>query len=340
MESADSARRPALDHDVLSAYEAYRGAELDVLRGVLTEFFPYCGTVEPVAPPSQPLPSIVRGVRLGHMALGVMRFGAETRLNAAPLAAYHVALSLNGNLRMYTGSRLQTVRPGVAVATVMQPILIPSWPPDAAVLGILIRPSSLESEFEAITGRRTAGPVRLAPEADLTRSAGRSWLSVVGLLLTELATTDSLTHASRSHREELEHLLMRSLLRAWVRDPFGEAWREDPPARRGAVKAVIDAIESAPGEQWSLSQLAHVAGISGRRLEQGFREQVGISPLAYLQNVRLERAHHDLLGGAGRVTEVAMHWGFTHLGRFAGAYRARYGESPSETQRRSRSIAL
>ena len=31
------------------------------------------------------------------------------------------------------------------------------------------------------------------------------------------------------------------------------------------------------------------------------------------------------------VSEVAYRWGFTHLGRFAGAYRARYGESPSQT---------
>jgi AraC-like DNA-binding protein len=30
---------------------------------------------------------------------------------------------------------------------------------------------------------------------------------------------------------------------------------------------------------------------------------------------------------------VAMRWGFTHLGRFAGAYRDRYGVTPSQTLR-------
>jgi transcriptional regulator GlxA family with amidase domain len=30
---------------------------------------------------------------------------------------------------------------------------------------------------------------------------------------------------------------------------------------------------------------------------------------------------------------VAARWGFGHPGRFAGAYRARYGRSPSETLR-------
>ncbi|WP_363094775.1 helix-turn-helix domain-containing protein, partial [Pseudonocardia sp. 73-21] len=33
------------------------------------------------------------------------------------------------------------------------------------------------------------------------------------------------------------------------------------------------------------------------------------------------------------VADIASHWGFTHLGRFAAAYRERYGCVPSETLR-------
>ena len=36
------------------------------------------------------------------------------------------------------------------------------------------------------------------------------------------------------------------------------------------------------------------------------------------------------------VSEVAYRWGFTHLGRFAGAYRERFGETPSQTLRSTR----
>jgi AraC-like DNA-binding protein len=31
------------------------------------------------------------------------------------------------------------------------------------------------------------------------------------------------------------------------------------------------------------------------------------------------------------VSEVAYRWGFTHMGRFAGTYRARFGVTPSRT---------
>ncbi|MGR7000479.1 helix-turn-helix domain-containing protein [Yinghuangia aomiensis] len=50
----------------------------------------------------------------------------------------------------------------------------------------------------------------------------------------------------------------------------------------------------------------------------------------------LARAHDDLRGAdpaATTVTEVSLRWGFAHQGRFAAAYRRRYGVPPSTTLR-------
>ena len=59
--------------------------------------------------------------------------------------------------------------------------------------------------------------------------------------------------------------------------------------------------------------------------------------MSYLRDARLDRVRAelaDLTGAPGvKVTEVAMKWGFHHLGRFSAAYRQRFGESPSETLR-------
>ena len=77
--------------------------------------------------------------------------------------------------------------------------------------------------------------------------------------------------------------------------------------------------------------------IAGRTLLKHFREFHGVSPMRYVRNHRLQRAREDLLGaGALAVSEVALHWGFTHLGRFAAEYRRRFGESPSSTRARAR----
>lgn len=76
--------------------------------------------------------------------------------------------------------------------------------------------------------------------------------------------------------------------------------------------------------------------MSVRSLQEGFRRHVGCAPMTYLQQLRLNRVRETLLeGDPARVTvaAVAHRWGFAHLGRFASAYRERFGESPSETLR-------
>ena len=63
------------------------------------------------------------------------------------------------------------------------------------------------------------------------------------------------------------------------------------------------------------------------------------SPKRYFLNQRLQSVRQTLSAAknkAATVTAVATDHGFYELGRFALQYRARFGESPSETLRRHR----
>lgn len=76
--------------------------------------------------------------------------------------------------------------------------------------------------------------------------------------------------------------------------------------------------------------------MSLRTLQEAFRSHVGMSPMAYVYDVRLQRAHDQLrvsAPGSTTVSAVAHRWGFVHLGRFARRYRERFGEAPSHTLR-------
>jgi AraC-like DNA-binding protein len=58
--------------------------------------------------------------------------------------------------------------------------------------------------------------------------------------------------------------------------------------------------------------------------------------MVYLREVRLNRVHDELLSAAPddvTVSVVASRWGFLHHGRFAEAYRRKFGCSPSATLR-------
>jgi transcriptional regulator GlxA family with amidase domain len=88
-----------------------------------------------------------------------------------------------------------------------------------------------------------------------------------------------------------------------------------------------------------VAELAGKVSVSARSLQQGFRRSLHTTPMAYLRLVRLEKVRDDLSLSAPAsvtVTEIATRWGFVHLGRFAAAYRAAFGEPPSETLRTAR----
>ncbi len=106
------------------------------------------------------------------------------------------------------------------------------------------------------------------------------------------------------------------------------------------LKRVCNAICAEPGCAWTLSRLAAVAGVSSRTLQRQCKVFRGQSLRALLRDIRLECARNLLVGSPCKVTEVAESSGFAHLSRFAAAYRARYGEAPSETvARRVRLLA-
>jgi transcriptional regulator GlxA family with amidase domain len=159
------------------------------------------------------------------------------------------------------------------------------------------------------------------------------------LLWRELEHEEGLIHRHPLAGAELEQLLMTGLLLTQPSN-YSAALHEDrpPPAPPRAVRRTVELIDAHPELPHTVGELARAASVSVRSLQDAFHRTLGVSPTAYLRQVRLERAHADLSAiAAGResttVTEVAYRWGFTHLGRFSEAYRRRFGQSPSTTQR-------
>ncbi|WP_055558143.1 helix-turn-helix transcriptional regulator [Streptomyces sp. NBRC 110028] len=110
--------------------------------------------------------------------------------------------------------------------------------------------------------------------------------------------------------------------------------RDAHPAMLRRALAYIDDHADGP---LTVADIASAARVTVRALQYAFRRHLGTTPLAHLRQVRLSRAHHDLLNaepeGDATVTEIAARWGFWHPGRFAALYRQTYGRSPRQTLR-------
>jgi AraC-like DNA-binding protein/tetratricopeptide (TPR) repeat protein len=112
------------------------------------------------------------------------------------------------------------------------------------------------------------------------------------------------------------------------------------PVPRG-VRRVLDAMHANLGRNWRLTDLAAIAGTSGRTLQRQFLSFVGKTPRAALREIGLECARRELLQGTPglRIMDVALDCGFPHFGRFSIAYRHRFGETPSQTLARQTAFA-
>lgn len=110
---------------------------------------------------------------------------------------------------------------------------------------------------------------------------------------------------------------------------------EPRPAYRHVATA-LDYMRAHFAEIGTIIEVADACGVSTRTLEKAFHEVLNTGPRAVLTAFRLEETRRllSLPDSAPSVTDVAIACGFGHLGRFAAAYRARFGEAPSKTRAR------
>ena len=102
------------------------------------------------------------------------------------------------------------------------------------------------------------------------------------------------------------------------------------------VRRVEEWIDAHYGDAVTIDDLAELAGISVRSLQESFRRLRNCTPLEALARRRLRAAYEALRNPEATVTQVATDCGFFHLGRFASRYQQAFGESPSATLSRAR----
>lgn len=118
---------------------------------------------------------------------------------------------------------------------------------------------------------------------------------------------------------------------------------ERDPALAGIVEAIQDPrIGRALGlmhrrlaEDWSLQRLSREIGMSRSRFAERFQVLMGCAPMAYLTDLRLQRAANLLSGSALPIQQVAAEVGYRSPAAFTRAFSSRYGHSPRVVRRQA-----
>ena len=97
------------------------------------------------------------------------------------------------------------------------------------------------------------------------------------------------------------------------------------PQLRRAVGAVL----AQPDDPHSLTSLAELVGLSRSAFARDFARSLGVTPMAFVRRVRMQRATQLLRSTDLTVTAIAHQVGFSSRAHFSRAFAKRFGRSPS-----------
>lgn len=270
-----------------------------------------------------------------------LSYGAETLVAPEPLTTYLLACQVtHGRVRVHSpgGEERIVGAGGVYVLDPYRSFRV-HWSPGARMVTIRLDRELVERAAGDALGHEAPLRARFGLGPAVSASAARSWARIAETLQREVADhgvamTSPLLAGSLSQAAAAALVATHPLVTA------GTDARSRMAVPHAAVRRAMAFMEENAARPVALAEVARAARASPRALQEAFRRHLGTTPLGYLREARLDRAHRELTAAAGwgadggaTVTRIAHRWGFSNLGRFAALYQRRYGRPPSHTLR-------
>ena len=164
------------------------------------------------------------------------------------------------------------------------------------------------------------------PEQDQVTGSRQTVMDLVVSILSLESKTDSMGKATVIDR--LAGIIMVDFLRMHIED-LPEATDSWLVALKDSYLAkAIGAMHNAPEQNWTISKLAEVAGMSRSSFAERFKQVVGVPPLTYLIDYRLRLAARYLRLQQHSISRISELVGYASDSTFSQAFKRVYGVSP------------
>jgi AraC-like DNA-binding protein len=96
------------------------------------------------------------------------------------------------------------------------------------------------------------------------------------------------------------------------------------------VGRALDLVHRAPAEPWSVRSIASEVGMSRSRFAERFTKMVGMAPIAYLGEWRLQKSLEKLLLTQDSIKEIARDVGYQSPAAYTRAFTSKFGAPPTQ----------
>lgn len=269
---------------------------------------------------------------LGSLELSCLSFGTEVELEQAWTTDFVlVTTQLRGHSQIRTLGDEVGGAAGLIVVDSPEAPVTKRFSPDSWRLNLRIERQAIERLFERLYERPLCGPMLFQPSIPQDSALHERWLALLRLVASQLGAP-----SVPSLLGPLEEMAMLLLLTELPHNQATLCGAVPPLPAPRHVRRAEEFMRAHLGEALTLAAIAEASGTSIRSLTAGFRQFRQTTPMRWLHEQRLQavRLHLQQAQPHESVSSIALHWGFAHLGRFAGDYLRRFGESPSATLRR------
>ncbi|MBL8198161.1 MAG: AraC family transcriptional regulator [Chromatiales bacterium] len=271
---------------------------------------------------------------LGVMSINSLRYGCEVTVQApTPVDSYLVKITLRGASEVRQGR--DSYRTEAATVCVLNPTrnLVDHMSADFDMLIVQLDGPALRLALTENFGITPHQPLEFLPVTQGIDGPIGGFVRLVRAICDDLDAGNS-SFSRAQIRTPLARTLMSLVLTDLPHSYSARLPSGDTPLAPRHIRAVEDYIDAHLADPISLDDLLAVSGSSARTLQTGFLRYRGTTPMRFLRDRRLDHARAEILRRPGaRVTDIAVECGFSHLGRFAQQYGARFGEPPSRTRR-------
>ncbi|MFI0849162.1 AraC family transcriptional regulator [Mesorhizobium sp. IMUNJ 23232] len=281
---------------------------------------------------------------VGNIGLIHISYGAEISINADTCGPHLlVQTPLSGTALIQNGNT--SLSSDVGMGAIIRPDLPIKFEfsSDFDLMILRLSAQRLERHCAQLLTERGSGldrPLSFALGFSLAGDGGARWRRLLQYLREEaFAGEASLLSNSPLAMASFDQMLMSTLLTMQPHNYTDALLNQRSSAAPFHVRRAMEFIQAHAAEPIGLVEIANAAGVSARTLHRSFQSFRGTTPLSWLKALRLQHAHDDLAAAEPAtvsVTEVALKWGFGHLGHFSQDYRLRFGESPIDTLKRTR----